>query len=389
MNNTGVIYLLTVISFLVGTSQFVIVGVLDKIAMSMGVSISTAGQLITVFALANAIGTPIVIMAAAKMSQPRQLLLALSLVLCGISLMLIFPSFNWLLVSRAVLGVGTGVFIVTAYAIAAKLAPPGCQGDAMSHISMGFSASVVFGVPIGRIVTAAYDWQAIFWIIGFLCMLGCLVVVRSFSTMAEETPLSFNKQASLLQKQRMAAVLGVTLFVFIGYSVVNTYIIPFLAYIGPMSEQEISSILFALGIAGMIGSKLGGFLIDRIGIARTCMGSMVFQALSLFLLSISATFTIITIASLMIWTTSVWIFALTQSFNIVSLVPKASGILLSLNSSFVQLGYAMGAGIGGVAIGNSSIAIISWIGVISVTFALFMSAFFYYSSLSGGKKILG
>lgn len=376
MNNTWKIYMLTIIGFLVGTSQFVIVGILDKVAASMGVSIATAGQLVSTFALANAIGTPLVIMATAKMSQNRQLLLALSIVLFGISLMLIFPSFSWLLVSRAVLGVGTGVFIVTAYAITAKLASSGCQGEAMSNISMGFSASVVFGVPIGRIVAAAYDWQAIFWAIGFLGLLGCLVVARLFPTMSGEAPLSFSKQASpLLQKPSIAATFGVTLFVFIGYSVVNTYITPFLAYIRPMSEQEISSILFALGIAGMIGSKLGGFLADRIGIARTRIGSMVFQALSLFLLSISSTSTIVTIVLLMLWTTSVWIFALTQSFNIVSLVPKASGIMLSLNSSFVQLGYAVGAGIGGVAVGSSSITIVSWIGVISVAFAFFVSAF--------------
>ena len=141
------------ISFMVGTSQFVIVGILDKVAASVGVSVSLAGQLITVFALANAIGTPIIIMAAAKMNQSKQLLLALVIILLGTVSTLALSGFGFLIVSRAILGVGTGVFIVTAYAITAKLASPGQQGEAMSNIPMGFSVSLVFGVPIGRVVT--------------------------------------------------------------------------------------------------------------------------------------------------------------------------------------------------------------------------------------------
>ena len=98
-------------SFLIGTSQFVIVGVLDKVAASVGVSVSTAGQLITAYALASAIGTPLVIMATAKMNQSRQLLLALVIFLLGMISTLALPGFGFLMVSRAVLGVGnlTGV----------------------------------------------------------------------------------------------------------------------------------------------------------------------------------------------------------------------------------------------------------------------------------------
>ncbi len=375
MNNVWKNYLLIGISFLVGTSQFVIVGVLDKVAASAGVSVSTAGQLITAFALANAIGTPLVIMVTAKMNQSRQLLLALSLVLFGIVLMLIFSGFGWMLASRAILGIGTGVFIVTAYAITAKLASPGCQGEAMSNISMGFSTSLVLGVPIGRVIAAAYDWQAIFWSIGFLSLLGWLAVARLLPAMYGETPVPFSKQVSLLKKPSIAAALGVTFFVFISYSVVNTYITPFLTSLWPMSEQEMSSILFALGIAGMIGSKLGGILADRVGTARALIGSMAVQAISLSLVSVSSASTMTDIMLIMLWTTSVWCFALMQSFNIVSLAPKASGIMLSLNSSFVQLGYAVGAGIGGFAVETSSITIVSCIGVISVVFAFFVSAF--------------
>ena len=370
MNNTWKIYMLTMISFLIGTSQFVIVGILDKVATSAGVSVATAGQLITAFALASAIGTPIVMIATVKIDQRRQLLLALTIFLLGIVSTLALPGFGFLMASRVILGIGTGVFVVTAYAITASLASPGRQGEAMSNISMGFSASLVFGVPIGRVITTAYDWQAIFWSIGFFSLLGSLAVARLLPTMSGETPAPLGKQFALLKKPNIAAALGMTFFVFISYSVVNTYITPFLAAVRPMSEQEMSGILFALGIASLLGSKLGGFLADRIGITRTLFGSMVVQALALAFVSVAQGSVILTILSIMLWATSVWTFGLTQSFNIVSQAPEASGIMLSLNSSFVQLGFAVGAAIGGIAVGSSSIMIVSWIGATSVAFAL-------------------
>jgi DHA1 family putative efflux transporter-like MFS transporter len=374
MSNTWKIYMLTMISFLIGTSQFVIVGILDKVATSAGVSVATAGQLITAFALASAIGTPIVMLATAKIDQRKQLLLALTIFLVGIVSTLALPGFGFLMASRVILGIGTGVFVVTAYAITASLASPGHKGEAMSNISMGFSASLVFGVPIGRVITAAYDWQTIFWGIGFFSLLGSLAVARLLPAMSGETPAPLGKQIALLKKPNIAAALGMTFFVFISYSVVNTYITPFLAAVRPMSEQEMSSILFALGIASLIGSKIGGFLADRIGITRTLFGSMFVQTLALAFVAVAQGSVILTILSIMLWATSVWTFGLTQSFNIVSHAPEASGIMLSLNSSFVQLGFAAGAGIGGIAVGGSSIMIVSWVGAASAAVALCVAA---------------
>jgi MFS transporter, DHA1 family, putative efflux transporter len=374
MSHTWKIYMLTLISFLVGTSQFVIVGILDKVAASVGVSVSEAGQLVTVFSLANAIGTPVVMVATAMMERRKQLLLALAIILLGIVSTVALPGFGFLMVSRVVLGVGTGVFVVTAYATAANLAPPGRQGRAMSNVSLGFSASLVLGVPIGRVVAAAYDWKVIFWGIGFFTLLGMFAVARMIPSTEGEAPVPLGKQFALLKNPKIAYALGVTFFVFIGYSVVNTYITPFLASVMALSEREMSVILFALGIASLIGSKLGGFLSDRVGTARTLVGSMVVQALNLVLLSIVARTTIVAIPLLMLWVIAAWTFGPTQNYNLLSLAPKASGIMLSLNSSFVQLGFAAGAGIGGLAVDGSSILAICWIGAAAVAVAVFVAS---------------
>ncbi|WP_034263325.1 MFS transporter [Bacillus sp. J33] len=382
MNNTWKIYMLTLISFVVGTSQFVIVGTLDKVAASVGVSVATAGQLITVFALGNAIGTPLVMVATSKMDQRKQLLLALAIILLGVIGVIALPGFGLLMASRILLGVGTGVFVVTAYGIAAKLAAPGRQGGAMANVAMGYSSSLVFGVPLGRMIASSYDWKVIFWGIGLFSLLAIFVVTRTIPVMEGEASVSLGKRLALLKNPRVSLTLAVTFFVFISYSMLNTYITPFLTAVIPTMKEKLSMILLAMGIASLIGSKVGGLLADRIGIVRTLVGSMAIHIISLVLLSTVSGFgwVMITLPLLIIWEIAAWTFGPTQNFNLVSLTPEASGIVLSLNSSFVQLGFAAGAGIGGIVAGRSSVLEISWVGATSVVIALLIGVFLFRRS---------
>jgi DHA1 family putative efflux transporter-like MFS transporter len=387
MNNTWKIYMLTLISFLVGTSQFVISGILDKVASSVGVSVSAAGQLITVFALANAIGTPLFMLATSKMDRRNQLLLALAIIFLGSVSTLALPGFDFLMVSRIILGVGTGIFVVTSYSTAANLALPGRQAGAMSNIALGYSVSLVLGVPIGRVIASAYDWKVIFGGIGIFTVLGFIAIAITIPSMQSEAPIPLGEQLALLKNPKVAFALGVSLFVFIGYSVVNTYITPFLTSAISISGRGVSVILFALGIASLFGSKLGGFLADRIGTTRTLIASIVVQTLSLALVSALSRFAVVVIVLLMIWSVAVWMFGPTQNFKLLSIAPEASGIMLSLNSTFVQLGFAAGAGIGGIAVGGSSILAICWIGTAAVAVALLITvaSFGFTRSLSSER----
>ena len=369
--------MLTFITFLLGTAQFVIVGILDNIATSVDVSVSTAGQLITVFSLANAIGTPIVMVATAKMNQRNRLLLALGIMLLGIIMTVTLPGFGFLMLSRIVLGVGNGFFVATAYSLAPKLAPAGREVRAMSNVALGFSASLVFGVPIGRVIASSFDWKVIFLGIGFFTLLGIFFIARTIPDMEGEAPVPLVKQLTLLKNPKVAVALCVTFFMFIGYSTVNTYITPFLTTVVRMSGGKISVILFILGIGSIIGSKLGGVVADRIGITRMLVGGMGIQAISLVLLSIFSGSVIVSIVLLMLWMVTAWTFLPPQNFNLVSLVPDASGIILSLNNSFVQFGFAAGAGFGGVIMGSLSVAAITWFGAASVAFAAILAAVSY------------
>ena len=387
MKNTWKIYMLAFISFIVGTSEFVIAGILDKVAESANISVSAAGQLVTVFAIAYAIGPPIIMIALAKMDRSKLLILALSILVIGSVMTVTLSGFIFLMASRVVLAIGTGVFVITAITVAPKLAPAGRQAGAVATIATGFSAALVIGVPIGRVVATTYDWKTIFWGIGLICLLAIFSVARTISVTEGDAPAPLGKQLAVLKKPNISMALGMTLFIFISYSVLQTFMTPFLSSVMKMGDGEISAVLFGLGIASLIGSKLGGFLADRIGTNRTLFGSIVFQFLALILLSIVSGSVMVSIALLIIWMIAAWSFGSVQNFNVVSLAPEASGIMASLNSSFTQLGIAAGAGIGGIAAGGTSILAITWTGAGAVTIAVLIAAISFSSTRMFKKNI--
>lgn len=387
MENTLKIYMLAFISFIVGTSEFVIAGILDKVADSANISVSAAGQLVTVFAIAYAIGPPIIIMGLAKMDRRKLLILALSVLVLGSIMTVTLSGFIFLMASRVVLAVGTGVFVITAITVAPKLAPSGRQASAVATIATGFSAALVIGVPIGRVVATAYDWKTIFWGIGLICLLSIFAVAKTIPATKGESPIPLDKQLALLKRSNILLALGMTLFVFISYSVFNTFMTPFLSSVIKVSDREISIILFGLGIASLIGSKIGGFLADRIGTARTLFGSNVLQLLALILLSFISGSVVVSITLIIIWMIAAWSFGSVQNFNVVSLAPEASGIMASLNSSFTQIGVAVGAGIGGIAAGSSSMLAITWVGAAAVTIAVVIAALSYIPNRVTDKNI--
>lgn len=369
MSNTWKIYMLAIISFLVGTSEFIIAGILDKVAADVGVSVSAAGQLITVFSLAYAFGTPVIMALTARMERRRLLLYSLGLFAIGNLIAVALPGFFFLILSRIVLALSTGVFVVTALTVASKLAPPGKQGSAIATLVMGFSTSLIIGVPLGRVAAAVYDWPLIFGAIGLLGLLAMLIIVFAVPQTNGEEPVPLRDQLKLLKQPKIAVALTVTFLWIGGYSIVNTYISPFLLTVTQLSEQGVSAALFAFGIASLIGSKIGGYSTDKWGVPRTLVSGMLFHTIALVLLSLTGQSPVIVFPLMMLWAFTAWSSGPTQQYYLMSLAPGASGMMLSLNSSVLQLGMAAGAGLGGVVAEQASLTSIGWIGATGVILA--------------------
>ncbi|XEC92951.1 MFS transporter [Paenibacillus tarimensis] len=386
MSNAWKIYLLAAVSFLVGTSEFIIAGILDKIAADIGVSVSAAGQLITVFSLAYAFGTPILMAVTSRLERRKLLLYSLAIFVLGNGISVALPGFGFLIASRIILALSTGVFVVTALTVAAKMAPPEKQGSAIATLVMGFSTSLIIGVPLGRVVAAAYDWKLIFGGIGLLGVFAMLLISFTIPRTDGEEPVPIREQLALLKKPRIIVALTVTFFWIAGYSITYTYISPFLLTVTGMSEKWVSAGLFAFGIASLIGSKLGGYGTDKWGVPRTLVGGMLFHAAALLLLSLTAQSPAIVFPLLMVWAFSAWSSGPTQQYNLMTLAPKASGIMLSLNTSVLQLAMAAGAGIGGIVVQQSSLTSISWYGAAGVAIAAGTAALSFRLTSSDSRR---
>jgi len=374
MSNSWKIYILAIVSFLVGTSENIIAGILDKVAADTGISVAAAGQLITVFSLAFAFGTPILMGITARLERKQLLLYSLSIFIIGNAIASILPGFGFLIASRIISALSTGVFVVTSLTVASKLAPPDRQGSAIATLVMGFSTSLIIGVPLGRVIASTYDWKMIFGGIGVLGILALVLISYVIPSTSGEEPVPLRKQLTLLRQPRIAIALSITFFWILGYSIVYTYISPFLLQITGMNEQGVSIGLFAFGIASLIGSKFGGFSTDKWGVARTLISGMLMHAVVLIGLSVSAQSAVAVFPLLMLWAFSAWSSGPTQQYYLISLAPEASGIMLSLNTSILQLAMAAGAGIGGFAIEQVSLSSISWIGAAGVAIAAGTSA---------------
>jgi DHA1 family putative efflux transporter-like MFS transporter len=386
MSNALKIYMLAIISFLVGTSEFIIAGILDKVAADVGVSLSAAGQLITVFSLAYAFGTPILMAVTARMERRQLLLYALGVFAVGNLIAIALPGFSFLLVSRIVLALSTGVFVVTALTVAAKLAAPGKQGSAIATLVMGFSTSLIIGVPLGRVAASVYDWKLIFGVIGLLGLFAMLIILLAIPRSDGEEPVPIRKQLALFKQPKIAIALAVTFMWIGGYSIVYTYISPYLLNVTKLSEQGVSIGLFAFGIASLFGSKFGGYSTDKWGAPRTLVSGMLFHTIALVLLSLAGHSPYIVFPLLMLWAFTAWSSGPTQQFHLMSLAPEASGIMLSLNSSVLQLGMAAGAGLGGVVVEQVSLTSISWIGATGVILAAATAATFFGISHSRTRR---
>lgn len=380
MNSTWKVYVLALVSFLVGTSNYIISGVLDRIAETMGTSVAAAGQLITVYSLAYAVGTPILMALTAKMDRRKLLLYSLGLFIIANLLTFILSGFGLFIAARIITALGAGVVTVNALSIAAKIAPPGKQASAIANVTMGITASLIIGVPLGRMVASAFGWKAVFLAIAIVGVIAMLVISAVFPRLQGDKPVPLIKQFALLKKPQVLVALAITFFWLGGYSLAYTYISPFLLEVTHLNESLISAALFVFGIASLIGSKVGGYSADKRGIIVTLVSGMVLHVISLILLSLVGQSVIAVFAILILWSFAAWSSAPAQQFNLVSLVPESSGVMLSLNSSMMQLAMAVGAGIGGLIVNRVSLASITWFGVFGVLIAII--AVFVLSSMA-------
>jgi multidrug resistance protein len=379
MNKNLVLYLLAFCVFNMASAEIVVAGILGMIAQDTNVSVGTAGQLVTVYAIVIAAGSPILLSLTSRMERKKLLLLTFVIFVIGNLLAFFSPNFTLLMASRIVQAASAGVFTVVALTVGASMAAPERRGSAIGIIIMGASTALVVGVPLGTLIGEYWGWRLVFMFINILALFSIIGIAASVPKMESQESVSVKTQLAVLRDRRIISGLFITFFWVIGYQLLFTYISPFLQEAASLNTTQISAALFICGTFAVIGSRIGGYGADRWGIYRTLLVSLLLHAVSLAALPWVGTTFLGAIIILAVWVGSAYMTTPAQQYYLVSLSPNSSGVVLSLNNSVLQLGIAVGAGAGGWVVNQTSVMNLGWIGAISIVIGMF--AVFYSFSL--------
>ena len=346
--------------FLLGCSQFAILGIIAQVADSAGVTVAAAGQLVTVFATANALLTPFALMLTARLGARRQLMIGLVLMLVGMVATAALWSYLPQMLARVVMGVGNGLFVATSFATAARLAR---EGHERRHSRTSRSVSRRLSCSPSR---SAPDCRRG----GLACHLrrarrfrACHPIRhrQGHAADARRGGHLFKQQVAPLGDARIRLALSVTFLTFLGYALFNTYLTPYLETVIVDDAGLVSIVLLVLGLMSVIGTKAGGFLGDRIGYKLTLLAGLALQILALASLPAAAGWLPVFIVALCVWMAARWSFIPVQNLNLISLTKGNPAMVIGLSNSFLQLGNAAGAGFGGIVVHALSVPSLTWV----------------------------
>jgi DHA1 family inner membrane transport protein len=336
-------------AFVIGTAELVIVGILNLVARDMGVSISTAGLLVTAYALGISLGGPVVSALTLRLGRRLLLLLALAVYVLGNQFAVLSVDIGELVVARVVTGSIHGLFIGVACTVAAGLVPAGQRGRAISMVFGGIAVATVLGVPLGTLVGQALGWQAAF--LGVV-VLGVLALVLTMVIVPPVTELGaggLGAQVRYAFRPRVLGMLAVGLLLMGGQFTAFTYLAAYLQRVTGISGGLVSAFLLVYGISCAVGTLVGGRFADTRASATLVAAGLVLVVVLAGLYLVGASPVLVAVG-LALW--GLFGFGLVPSFQlrVISLAGPGGDLAATLGASAVNAGIAAGAAVGGWAV---------------------------------------
>ncbi|OME93580.1 MULTISPECIES: MFS transporter [Paenibacillus] len=385
--NQFIIILLALGAFVTGTAEFVVSGILETISFDLEVSISTAGQLITIYSLSYAVGAFALVSLTAKFERKKVLLYAIFTFILGNLVAFISNDYIILMLSRIIMAMSGGLYIVVATNYAAQIATVDKRGSAMATIITGFTVSLVLGVPIGTFLAAYLDWRNIFLIIAFVTVPLLLLLYKLLPSIKGNKPVPLKKQIQIIKDKRVITALTTTILWILGYTMVFAYISPLLSNSAGFSIEMTSIALFVLGTFSFIGSRFGGYAVDKWGPNQTISISLFVHAVTLLVLTFTQHSIIYLFITLAFWGVVSWTVTPAKQFYLISLKPQSSETVLSFNTALMNIGMVIGSALGGIIIKYTNIINLSWIGSLFVILALVSIKYSFYLNNSDSRNI--
>ncbi|CCG86105.1 MFS transporter [Erwinia piriflorinigrans] len=337
-------------AFAIGTTEFVIMGLLPEVANDLQVSLPSAGWLISGYALGVAVGAPIMALLTARLPRKGTLMLLMAIFIVGNILCALAYSYNLLMLARVVTALCHGAFFGIGAVVAASLVAPGKQASAVALMFTGLTLANVLGVPLGTWFGQMFGWRATFWgvaVIGVLAIIGLIV---SLPTNRNEKPVHLASEVSALNNGRLWLSLLMTVFFAAAMFALFSYIAPLLLQVTGISNRGVSWTLFLIGAGLTAGNILGGRLADwKVSFSLILCFSLI--ALFSLLFSWSSHSLWLAEITLFLWAMATFAMVPALQINVVRHGKEAPNLVSTLNISAFNLGNALGAWVGGAVIG--------------------------------------
>ncbi|MEU3910942.1 MULTISPECIES: MFS transporter [unclassified Streptomyces] len=371
----GKIFTLALGAFAVGTSGYVVTGVLPQLSAELSVSLSTAGLLTTSFAVAYAIGSPLLAVALGGWRRRPLIVAALLVAAAGNALAAVAPDFGVLMAARILTAVGAAVFTPAATAVAAELSGPERRARAAAWVFGGLVTATIVGVPAGTLLVGPLGYRGVFWLVAAFCTASAVAVAVAVPEVAAPPRVTLRRRFEAASDTRVVTVLGITLAASLGVFTVYTYAAPVLAETVGAHGTGLSLLLFGYGIGGAIGNVLGGVAADRYGYRMPLLVAVSGSVVALSALSVVHS-TAIAAALLFVWGVSSWGFNPPVQRRLLELSPGAGSLLLALNASALYLGIGLSGVLGGAVLDHVGIGAVTLTGALLCCVAVVIQLLF-------------
>jgi len=250
-------------AFGIGTTEFVMFGLLPQVARGLQVSIPTAGLLVTGYALGVMVGAPIMTALGTKASRKHMLALLMGIFSVGSLVSALAPSFEVMLAGRVVAACAHGAFFGIGSVVAADLVPPGKRGRAISIMFTGLTVANVVGVPLGTYLGQHAGWRVTFFAIAAIGLLALAGVLKLVPDMPAAGTVSLRKELSAFRDAQVVLAIAVTALGFGGVFAATTYLAPMMTTVTGFADSSITWLLIVFGAGLVAGNMTGGKFADR------------------------------------------------------------------------------------------------------------------------------
>ena len=370
---------LTISAFAIGTTEFVIVGLLPTMAADLGVSLTSAGLLVSLYALGVAIGAPVLTALTGKLPRKTLLLALMALFTVGNLVAWQAPSYEALVVARILTGLAHGVFFSIGSTIATGLVPREKAASAIAIMFTGLTVALVTGVPLGTFIGQNYGWRATFLAVsglGLIAFIGSALFVPR--TITHTASASLKVQASVLLQPRLLLVYAMTAVGYGGSFIAFTFLAPLLQQVSGFEAGAVALVMLVYGVSVTVGNIWGGKLADQRGAVPALKIIFALLALVLLVLTFTAPHKWLMLATVLAWGAvafgnvpglQVYVVKQAERFS-----PRAVDVASGLNIAAFNVGIAFGAWAGGLIVERLGLVHTGWIGGLVVLGALALTA---------------